>query len=696
LSRTRLVLVLVLLAGLLAAFLAGRARLLGPEGKPSPGWLFAPPIAETGTLDLKSLGGAVSMGFSGLFDGSSSPAVWALGPESRVPFTVLEPRPLELDLELIPAPGTRLLSVGVSWNGTQLWAGDLLEGRWHSLQIRIPAELELLGSNWLLLRHAAGGGTGGPSARRAAYRRIELRPASGLAVPLVLDRAVVELAEAATPSAQLPPGVRRRLLEIDAGPAPPGSSLGAGAVQALLLRESENGRVEPFPLPAASTRRPPEPLLHGSAVRRVARSAVVILLDACRADFLGAYGDPSGATPNLDRLARRSVSFARTFSAASYTLASVGTLLSGIPSLATGLIAADRRLPPDVSTLPETLSKDGFTTAAFAASPYVGPAFGLDRGFEKFVEFSKDQQYGREGRRATRVVAAFSEWLAARPREERIFAYVHLREPHQPYDPRAPLDRLFLPAADASEAKGTNSWIMGLDAGTIPARPEDIAHIEALYRGGLAAADEAVGRLLQGLADSGRLDSTLVLLVADHGEAFFEHQRMSHNSTIYDEMIHVPWLLAFPGAVEADGSIEAGLAATVDMAPTLAEALGVALPQALPGTSRLAVLRGQALPSAAVFSHDSERALFAALRTGRFKLIDNERGEGGRLFDVLADPLEERDLSGRLPVTHSLLELWLQGFLAERRQEREHRGRMQPEPLDPATQEEIRALGYVE
>jgi arylsulfatase A-like enzyme len=689
LSRVRFALALALLAGLLAAALAALQSGWKPVAQPIS-WLYGPPVVESLAVDVRALTGAASLGFWRALEDPSIPAVWAIGPESRVRFIVLEPRELELRLEACPAPGSRLLGLSVAWNGHEIGSAGLIEGRWHTQVLRVPARIQLIGQNWLALRHAAEVEPGQVRQRQAAYRRIELAVLDGAPGPLLLERAAAELV-VEMPAPGPPPGARRMLLEQDEGPVEPGARLRPGPVQALVLREASVPRLDPFALPPAAPRLlRPRPL----PGRTPALSALIVLLDACRADALGAYGSPDAVTPHLDRLARRSVLGVRAFSDGAYTYASVGALMSGIPSLGANLLTRDRRLAPEIQTLAEASAEAGLATAAFVASPYMSRAYGFDQGFATLVEFHRSEEDPRPGRRAWQVVASFERWLAQRPPEERFFAYVHLREPHQPYDPPPPLDRAFLPPGDSSVATGDNFWILGINVGQVQARREDIERIRGYYRGGLAVADAAVGRLLASLSAAGRADSTLVLLISDHGEAFFEHQRMTHNSTAYDEMLHIPWLLALPGAGQA--VLDKELLGTVDVAPTLADALGLEPPAEASGLSQLAVLRGREPPNQVVTSHNAEKIPFLAWRTARFKLIDSERGDGGRLFDLLADPQENEDLAGRLPVTHGLLTLRLRAFLAKQQEAGRRRGRAEPVFLDAETEKELEALGYVE
>lgn len=691
---------LLFLSGLLLAASQGWLPSIVPFRRSADAWEYAPSISETQSVDLGALRQATTLGFQAdENDAPPDPGIWAIGPESRVTCTVLKPRSIQLAAELQPAAGMGELELTVSWNGFELGRARLSEGRTERVEFVVPAEVQLLGQNWLLLAHRGVGHVASNPAERwrrmARYRSIRLH-ADGGAGSLALDRAWLEVGTRQVTAPEAPAAAEAFVLQTDHVKLQPGDPVDAPTLQALVLRSSDAGQSE-LPSTAATVGASPPAHRRDPRDGLPAKNAVLVLLDACRADQLGAYGDPSGATPNLDRLARHGQIWSQVYSAAAYTLPSVSTLLSGLHSHALGPISSTRKVPHTVETMAESMSSSGLSTVAFAAaSPYVGPVLGMDQGFQSFVQIHHDAAYRAGGCRAGFVVNSFSNWLRARPASERYFAYLHFREPHQPYDPEAPWARAYLPIDLDSAADGSNAWLKGLNDGSIEPDPRHLARVRAFYRAGLASADSALGTLFDVIKKDRHADSTLITVVADHGEAFFEHRRMSHNSTVYDEMIHIPWIMSL---AEADssrrGSISDSLAGTVDITHTIAAAVGVDLSPEAAGVDQLAVLQAEAAEARAVYSHATESPGLVALRTRKFKFFAVP-GTFGRLFDVLADPSERHDVARALPVTRGLFARRLANFLEEQRVAREARAEEVASTLDAAAQEALHALGYTE
>lgn len=349
------------------------------------------------------------------------------------------------------------------------------------------------------------------------------------------------------------------------------------------------------------------------------RNLLLISLDTVRADRLGAYGYRAAATPALDRIAAQGARFTAVSSAVPLTLPSHATIFTGLLPPQHGLrLNGLGRLPPENSTLAEHLAGAGFDTAAFVGAYVLDRRFGLDQGFALYDDQIERARSGAAPRLETerpadQVVDAAIAWLHGRPKTP-FFLFVHLYDAHAPYEPPEPFRGRF---AD---------------------RP---------YDGEIAFADQQIGRLLDELAARGELDSTLVAVVADHGESLGEHGEETHGLLLYEPALHVPLLLRAPGRVPGGLAVD-GAASLADLAPTLATLLGrplAASSEEGAGRDLSPLLRGEELPPRVIYAETEYPTSFgwsplAAAREGSLKLILSPRPE---LFDLRRDPAESRD-----------------------------------------------------
>jgi len=415
---------------------------------------------------------------------------------------------------------------------------------------------------------------------------------------------------------------------------------------------------------------------------------VVIVLDGASASRMGLYRGEDGATPVIDALGRESVVFDSAVSQAVYTIASIGSLLTGqYPDRHQSVSFADR-LRDDVVTLPSILGRGGYRTAAFAGNAVVSKTFGLDRGYERFVPVWEGEAYTGHG---DSVVRELGSWLDARP-EEPFFAYVHLREPHFPYNPPPPFDGPVFPDSpfprgleDAAVVEELNRQAA---VGELPS-PEVLARVRGLYLGNLAYADSLVGEIMGKLGPE-----TTVILTADHGEALFEHEYLGHNTQLYEESIRIPLLIRAPGFAPRRVS---DLVELIDLAPTIVDLAGLAdVPEAarFQGRSLVPALDGKPLPEKLAFS----RTLWAkprySVRSERFKLIWDSRTGATELYDLENDPDE------RAPFTNPVLEAYLKQELFLWYREQERLKAVDPSPDDAFLSEEERreleSLNYLD
>jgi arylsulfatase A-like enzyme len=448
--------------------------------------------------------------------------------------------------------------------------------------------------------------------------------------------------------------------------------------------------------------------------RRTARNVVIVCIDTLRADHLSAYGYRRATTPRLDALARRGELFEHASSTAPWTVPSVGSLLTSLyPGEHGAAVQGEVRqldeqspaqLRPEVETLGDILHAAGFRTALLSANPYLWGRF--QRGFDTAVA---DHQSA--GELTDRAIA----WLRRRPRKP-FFLYLQYMDLHQPIAP-PPAYAGHFPVSLGGE-RGAEHADWSFDRQSDLADPEFRrfrAHKIALYDGALLYVDTEIGRLLDALARLGRRDDTLVVVAADHGEEFWDHAEaerqmggdprgvwgIGHGHTLYQELLHVPLIVAGPGW-DGGRRVPCGVS-LLDVAPTVLASLGLPPRPAMRGASLHRFLRaadgaggddpGACAPAAVAAESTAYGPDARSLVWSGWKLIERD-GTGPTLYDLGADPGERHDLAGCRPRTLAALS----GLLAHELAPRGRPGDMAPlapTAPDAETSRQLRSLGYL-
>jgi len=462
----------------------------------------------------------------------------------------------------------------------------------------------------------------------------------------------------------------------------------AGAVtwrEPRLLGRGATPALEPVPFTQDEEARA-EPL------RRSLQGAplVLIVLDAARARQLGAYGYARPTTPHLDALAARGVLFEHAHTSAVFTLAAMSSLWTSLPpSVHHAGVPYDAPLPSEHLTLAELLAAAGYRTAAFVGNTRAGAAYGMGRGFGEYREAVAQGS----GAGTARLVEAARAWLREH-RADRLFLYLHLREPHFPYDPPPPFSALFGPDGPLpAEARRDPQWYRAVNQGR-PITPAETQDLVRTYDRNLAYADAMVGELLAELEANGLTERALVAVTADHGEALYEHGFISHNEQVFEESTHVPLVLRLPAAAGLRGLRVKGLVDTTDVPATLADAAGLrARARGFRGRSLLPVMKGAPGRPAVVSRSAGEESRYA-VRMPRHKCVVDTRSGREQLFDLHADPGESVDRGAAEPGRLLHCRQALHRLLLDQRPDGPSGAR--PAQLDPQQLENLRALGYVE
>jgi tetratricopeptide (TPR) repeat protein len=400
-------------------------------------------------------------------------------------------------------------------------------------------------------------------------------------------------------------------------------------------------------------------LAPGPLPRDAGFSVLLISIDTLRADALGAYGNAAARTPWMDRLAREGVRFEQAHAHNVVTLPSHANMLTGLLPFEHGVRDnSGFRVPPEAKTLAALLQPLGYRSGGFVSAFVLDERFGLGRGFERWDSRVAGGEWSRgfhmPERPGPATVAQAMRWLESGT--GKTFAFVHLYEPHAPYEP------------PREHAEGQ-------------AHP---------YHGEVAAADAALEPLLRPILEQGRSGRTLVVLTSDHGEALGEHGEATHGVFAYEATLRVP-LVVYAPALFAP-RVVAEPVRHVDLVPTILDVLGAQLPGGLSGRSLLPLLSGRRQETrpplyfeALSTSINRRWAPLYGLREGSLKYVELPLPE---LYDLSADPGERRNLAATRPQELERLAASLKRIRAP------DRG-VAPVKEDPQTLERLRALGYV-
>ena len=433
-------------------------------------------------------------------------------------------------------------------------------------------------------------------------------------------------------------------------------------------------------------------------------NVILVTIDTLRADALSAYGHDRPTSPEIDGLAARGTLFERAYAPSPWTWPSTATLLTGLVPPEHGLLDYEScYLSDELETLAEVFQAEGFTTAAYAANPLIVANKNFDQGFERFKSW--------EWAPARDVMAEVVRFVD-RKRDLRFFVYVHLIDPHGPYEPEVEFREAWAPPEPEGMGR-ENAPFKPLLEKWYAGEPYDetrldqmTAYKKALYDGEVATVDRQIGELLRALEEFGLDETTVVALTSDHGEEFLENGMLAHGKQLYDSSVRVPLILAGPG-------VPAGERSDVPVenrfvGRTLLDLAGVEPPAEFArGRNLIELGRSDPAEEPIFFTNrrgrwldwDAGRAFdvlgLHAVDVGGLRLMWNpdEDGTGGRtkLFDLDDDPAAAHDLARERPnevqALRTLIRDWLDASESRR-----------PDVLDGGSiaEDQLRALGYLD
>lgn len=433
-------------------------------------------------------------------------------------------------------------------------------------------------------------------------------------------------------------------------------------------------------------------------------NAILILIDTLRADHLSSYGYERQTSPNIDRMAKEGVLFWNAVAPAPWTKPSTASLLTSLYPSVHGAQYGQSILPDSVATLAEVVKSAGYTTAGFVANPQVKAIFNFNQGFDFYDDsIVEDKIYYNilrsrdlekkiirslfkvklnwtDNNNAEMINRKVIPWLKHN-KDANFFLYLHYIDPHEPYSPPGPFNTKY------SDSKMN----------------ENERNI-ALYDGEIAYTDKHIGEISQTLEELNISNKTLVILISDHGEEFYEHGGTGHGQSLYEELIRVPIIMKYPSFLPAD-NIETDRVGIIDIMPTILEILDVSSDNHMEGVSLLSLINKNG-------PVDRNDYIFGETYLGRFtgkavsyknwKYIYTESSElrdisklgPEELYNLDIDPNELNNIINQKPEIVQTLRTKLSFY----NQYVKEKAVSSPEKanIDEKTKEQLKALGYVD
>jgi arylsulfatase A-like enzyme len=418
-------------------------------------------------------------------------------------------------------------------------------------------------------------------------------------------------------------------------------------------------------------------------------NVVLIGIDTWRADHVSSYGYGRATTPCIDEVAEQGAYFTRAFSTTSWTLPSFQSILTGLYVGSHGVINGQYRLAYSHNTLAELLRDRGYTTAGFISGTYLKKVFGFDQGFDVYEESVTRAKLMETFQDITspELTRLVLPWIK-RHSNGKFFLFIHYWDPHFDYIPPPPYDQLFDPYY-TGDVDGTNFQYSPRINADMDRR--DLDHIIALYDGEIRWTDFHIGKLLTTLDDLGLMDRTVVVLVGDHGEEFFEHGFKGHRKTLYNEVIHIPLMMRGPG-IRRSGDFDT-VVSTVDILPTVLDLLKIDCPTPLDGESLIPIISGEATSRHVPWIISELGVHLTTVIKDRWKIIQDSNSRSLELYNLFDDPDEARNqISQEAAEARELSQ-----YLGEWLRIRERRTTGAPRAItDRETVNQLKALGYIQ
>lgn len=390
-------------------------------------------------------------------------------------------------------------------------------------------------------------------------------------------------------------------------------------------------------------------------------NVILITIDTLRADRLSCYGYSKPTTPFLDQIAADGVLFSNAYSTSSWTAPSMASLVTALypreHGVRHGVVENDTIVRQEVLsqrwiTLAEVMKDAGYTTFAILSNGHTSEKTGFSRGFDHFVSL-----WFKDSPEPNKVI---ERWLPLLRKSEPYFLWVHYFDPHAPYALHS--DWITKYAENLGECRkwsGIQMRDLRNQLSVIRSSAAARAALQDLYDGEIRFCDEHIRRLCEMLDAEQR---AMVIVSADHGEEFLEHEMIGHGESLFEPVVKVPLIIRFPDRRFAGKKIGAPVS-NKDILPTLAEALNFGKTGVLPGDSFYSLVTGESHEESLVFFELDRGFDWKGMRCDSWKFLIRGGGRKVYLFDLNSDPGESKPLQSERPEKAAelltVLERWM-------------------------------------
>ena len=407
---------------------------------------------------------------------------------------------------------------------------------------------------------------------------------------------------------------------------------------------------------------------------------VLMGVDSLLATHMSCYGYYQQTTPHIDKFAEGGTLFEKTYSPHVPTTSAYASMLTGMDTFSTQVVALRHQGPlnEDVKTLAEILKEAGYDTTCVGFS---GPS---GRGFDTYLEFSgwgpDDTGRSPKAENLNKTTLPELNRLIDQSDEKPFFLFLRHMDPHSPYLPPAPYERMFYHGDACDPSNKSMEPVMSFKpfcdyfASWMPMGITDKDYVIAQYDGAIAYMDACIQTLFNALEARGVLDETIVIVNGDHGETLYDHECWFDHHGIYDVTLHVPLIIRYPGRVPA-GKRVSGYNQHKDLVPTLLELADIETDIAFDGKSLTSLISGE------IASYDSEFYITECTwmrkhgwRTPEWKLIvalepDFHYKPPVELYNLIQDPDENENLAETHPDIVNVLETRMKNWILQREKE---------------------------
>jgi choline-sulfatase len=441
------------------------------------------------------------------------------------------------------------------------------------------------------------------------------------------------------------------------------------------------------PAPETSTkvrkaRKQPKPVAHQTSGPPRPLNVLLIVVDTLRADHLGAWGYERNTSPAIDGIAADGIRYTTGISQAPWTTPSMGALMTSLYPSALGILGDRSVLPDDVTLLPEILNDAGYRTGAVISHSFCSSKWNFDQGFD---DFNESNVLGHDAITSPGVTEGGLDFLEKQT-DEPFFLWLHYFDPHFAYALHETTD--FTPDSPYDGRVKSSLKFSKLARIQDSLDDDDLAQLDRLYDSEIAYTDAHIAMVVDKLRALDLYDDTVIVFTADHGEEFMDHGRLGHAKTLYQELVNVPLIVKCPGWEPGVVDVPAG---NIDVLPTVLACLNRDVPGDISGS---VLPRSSDSEHHPIFSETQRGTRPRSIVSGQYKLIHNtKRNKGYELYDLRADPGEQRDLSKRQPDVFDRLKTELSAW--ERKVSNRPRQSTDVE-LDDEERARLEALGYLD